>query len=163
MILPHALFVSAAITIKVLFPSIVKWLATDTYAIYIFSQLYPWIWTVALLFQYRHGPTDGDIDAYGNPELQPTPAKKSTALPKSFSRATPRTPTAASAVETPKTPVQRLLAAGRVDNYCRAGGDVLASILDSVLSCHWVFPSHSFASHCWQVCISHDHVSNDCG
>ena len=143
MILPHALFVSVGITLKVLFPSIVKWLATDTYAIFTLSQLYPWIWTVALLFQYRHGLTHGDVDidanANANSEVQPTAAKKATAsrkplkenlppkppsskskktaVPKPFPRTTPRTPKAASAVEMPKTPVQRLLAAGRVDSY----------------------------------------------
>ncbi|KAI2508203.1 hypothetical protein MHU86_6254 [Fragilaria crotonensis] len=141
MILPHALFVSVGITIKVLFPSIVTWLATETYAIYILSQLYPWISTVALLFQYRHATTDAEVDSKVQQtatdtttakatatttrkplkeSLSAKPASiksKKTAIPKPFPRTTPRTPKATSAVETPKTPVQRLLAVGRVDSY----------------------------------------------
>jgi hypothetical protein len=62
MILPHALFVGVGLIIKLLFPSIVTWLANETYAILILSQIYPWICTISILFQYRHAfATKSDV------------------------------------------------------------------------------------------------------
>jgi hypothetical protein len=147
MVLPHALFGAVAVTIKVLFPSAITWLARDTYAIFILSQLYPWIWTVALLFQYRHASSDPIATSSAtataitaskkavtavHPPPRRTPLKEQLAssstttkskekTKKLFPRtAPPQTPKAKSSgrgPNTPKTPVQRLLAAGRVENY----------------------------------------------
>ena len=131
MILPHALFIAVGITIKVLFPSIVRWLATETYAIIILSQLYPWIWTVALLFQYRHGSVNDQIQKVTNtstvtrtPLKESIPSKldsgksKKATIPKPFPKTTPqRKDATAHADAPPQTPVQRLLSAGRVEHY----------------------------------------------
>jgi hypothetical protein len=73
MILPHALFVGVGIVIKLLFPTIVTWLANETYAILILSQVYPWIWTISLLFQYRHASTIKSNTLSSEEEEKPKP------------------------------------------------------------------------------------------
>ena len=147
MILPHALFVGVSFAVKLLFPSIVTWLARDTYTISILSQVYPWLSTVGLLFQYRHVNASASANANVNAtpsnaqpkqqqpatprtplkdhqsmnssaKKQPSANNKAPATPKIYPRTTPQTPKHQPTSQAPpKTPVQRLLAAGRVDKY----------------------------------------------
>lgn len=87
MLLPHALFVGVCLTVKLLFPTAIAWVARDTYAIFILSTLYPWIWTVALLFQYRHPQADVDKDAIASPTNS---SKTKTTTPTSKTSSTPK-------------------------------------------------------------------------
>jgi hypothetical protein len=85
MLLPHILFIGVCVTIKLLFSSTVTWLARDTYAIFILSTLYPWIWTLALIFQYRH-PTDVSDDDVSDDDVSDAsrtgpPTKQSQRVP----------------------------------------------------------------------------------
>eukprot|EP00540_Astrosyne_radiata_P023332 CAMPEP_0116853716 /NCGR_PEP_ID=MMETSP0418-20121206/18103_1 /TAXON_ID=1158023 /ORGANISM="Astrosyne radiata, Strain 13vi08-1A" /LENGTH=560 /DNA_ID=CAMNT_0004486221 /DNA_START=273 /DNA_END=1955 /DNA_ORIENTATION=+ len=56
MLLPHVLFVGVAACFKVLFPRVISWLATETYATFLLSIFYPFCWNISLLYHYRHPP-----------------------------------------------------------------------------------------------------------
>lgn len=59
MLMPHAVFLASVASVKILMPRLLTYLAMDTYTTSVLSFLYPMIWTIALLQQYRNGsPSD---------------------------------------------------------------------------------------------------------
>jgi hypothetical protein len=55
MTLPHAAFFGAYVALKVFFPSLVKWLAHDTYATALLSTWYPLLMTISWVHEWRNG------------------------------------------------------------------------------------------------------------
>jgi len=55
MLLPHVLYLGVVGSIKVLFPRVVTYIATETYLSSLLGTWYPLIWTISLLYHYRHG------------------------------------------------------------------------------------------------------------
>mmetsp|Transcript_1394 Transcript_1394/g.1696 ORF Transcript_1394/g.1696 Transcript_1394/m.1696 type:complete len:707 (+) Transcript_1394:439-2559(+) len=67
MIFPHALFAGTCIIFKLLFPSLITYLARDTVLYFGLSVVYPWICTVLLLSQYRHPSSNDNRKETSNP------------------------------------------------------------------------------------------------
>ena len=63
MALPHAAFVGASVGFKILFPSILTWLATETYATALLSVWYPLMWTIGLIHSKRYPSNEEEDDS----------------------------------------------------------------------------------------------------
>lgn len=92
MTLPHFVFFGAGISFKIIFPSVVKWLAYDTYTTALLSVWYPLICTLGWIHEQRHGEKDNQkeapIDAPSTSSVKQvaTTCKADKATPKSKQR-----------------------------------------------------------------------------
>ena len=109
MLLPHVLFLTVCSSVKLLFPRVITYIATETYLNTLLGTWYPLIWTISLLYHYRHGKTSG-------PSSKMTPLKQSSSNSNQSSTAimSPKTPAfypKTTPMKHTSTPVQRWLRA----------------------------------------------------
>jgi hypothetical protein len=86
MTLPHGIFLGVGIAFKVLFPSVVKWLAYDSYTTALLSVWYPLVCTLGWIHEHRHGEKQVVKDTPPPPRT-PTSVK---ALANTLDKATPK-------------------------------------------------------------------------
>jgi hypothetical protein len=107
MLLPHVLFLGVCSSIKLLFPRVVSYLATETYLSTILGTWYPLVWTISLLYHYRHAK----IEPRKNTDEFKTPLKQLVSTTNSPAKSTPGFYPKTTPMKHASTPVQRWLRA----------------------------------------------------